>query len=137
MNVAGFDQYVAVDGGYQTEGDLTERSNAEVLAAYVCDTSFEVEGQYDNWLNARQLDYVYDYFQGSLVPCIELLGYELLEPPTRAQFTEQWGGWHPYFAVDESQFERYFADNRVPSECPPFPAGIEDPGYATLWEQQP
>ncbi len=136
MNIAGFDNYRATGGGGFEIGDasMDDRTDAELIADYVCNLSFEVDGQYDGWLNSGQLGYIFDYYRDSLVPCLETLGYEVQDAPSRAEFIRTLGGWHPYFAVRESQQALFFDDARVIDECAPMPAGIPDLGYAHLWD---
>lgn len=139
MNNAGFDNYYALsDGGY-TIGDasMDARPEDELIADYVCGTSFEIDGQFDGVYNDEQLDYLFDYYQQILVPCLQVLGYQVAEVPSRAVFAGNWGGWHPYFSVEALQQEAFFEDKRVPVKCPPTPAGIADPGFAIFWTQQP
>lgn len=139
MNSAGFDQYVvSVDGGsYSVTGDalMGSRATGELIADYVCSASFEVDGRYDRLYNPAQIDYLFDYYQQVLVPCLQVRGFDIATPPTREQYVAGWGGWHPYFAVIDSQQDRFFDDPRVPEECPPTPAGMPDPGYASLWQR--
>ena len=139
MNNAGFDNYDAIPGGGYTIGDasMDDRRDDELIADYVCGTSFEIDGQFDGVYNDAQLDYLYDYYQQILVPCLQVLDYQVAEVPTRAEFSGNWGGWHPYYSVEALRQEAFFEDKRVPSECPPTPAGIADPGFAVFWTQQP
>jgi hypothetical protein len=56
-------------------------------------------------LTDEQLDFVYDYYQRWLVPCLETEGQQLRDVPTRAQFHEYravngWL-WGPYSAMVE------------------------------------
>ena len=134
MTIAGFDSYVAgPDGSYtRQDGDYTD---AEVVANYVCDISFEIEDQYDGWFNDAQLDYVYDYYRQSLVPCLERRGLEVAQAPTRNEFHATFGSWHPYFALVESERRELSADASVPVECPAVPPGIQDSGFVFLWDQ--
>lgn len=139
MNNAGFDQYVANGDGSYTMGvdDINARTDAEVIADYSCSSSFEIDGQFDDMYNDAQLDYLYTYYQQVLVPCVQLLGYDVVDVPPRTQFVENWGAWHPYFSVRSSEQDAFYADQRVPTDCPAVPAGVADPGFATFWTQQP
>jgi hypothetical protein len=137
MNAAGFDQYVVLQGAYSVTGDegMDARPPDELVADYLCNASLEIDGQFESMYNPQQLDYLFDYYQRVLVPCLEVRGLDVLRVPTRGQFVDSWGGWHPYFAVSESQLDGLFGDPTVLQECPPTPAGIPDPGYASLWQQ--
>ena len=134
MNIAGFDNYQGgPDGSFTSSGDVT--SDAEVVAKFVCDMTFEMEGQYDSWLNDAQLDYVFDYFRQSLVPCLERRGLEVAQAPTRNEFRANFGSWHPYYAIEQSRFTEMATDLSVAVECPAMPPGIRDPGYGVFFNQ--
>jgi hypothetical protein len=137
MNAEGFDNYESFGDGSFTVGDgsFTDPPDAEVIAQYRCNLAIEVEGQYDGMMNVDQLAYVYDYYQEVLVPCLETRGYHVQDPPTREEFVRTWGGFHPYYSVAPNEQHQFIADSRVPQLCPPMPAGVADPGYATLWER--
>ncbi len=137
MNNEGFDNYTLVDGGYSFNNGSAARSDDEVIADYLCNTRYEIDGQFDSLYNEAQLDYLFTYYQQILVPCVQLLGYDVVDAPTRAQFADNWGGWHPYFSVRASQQDAFYLDQRVPTECPAVPAGMADPGFAVYWSQQP
>lgn len=135
MFASGFEDYVELDGGYTIgDRDYEDRSDAEIVADFVCATSLEVDGQYEGLLNDAQLDYAFDYYAHILVPCLALQGFEVVHPPTREQFSEGFGNWHPYYAIQQGQQEAFFADTRVIEICPPMPDGIPDPGFARMWE---
>jgi hypothetical protein len=130
MNDAGFDSYQVIDGGYSTYTDGSTPHEAEALATYECSTSFWVE---DGWYNTAQQNYLYDYFEQMLVPCLALHGGEVWGAPSREKFIAEQGNWHPYFAIRKQDQERIVADKTVPVDCPPVPVGMDDRGYAYLW----
>lgn len=114
MYNAGFDNYQGgADGSYTSSGD--DFSDAENVANYICDVSFEIEGQYDDWYNDAQLNYIFDYYRESLVPCLELRGLEVTGPPTRDEFLHHSYYWHPYFALSDAQSVEMAADPTVPA----------------------
>lgn len=135
MNNAGFDNYTALDdGGYSVShpnGDLTE---LERLTDYLCAMSFEIEGQFDGMYNAAEIDYLYDYYATTLVPCLGSRGFAPDSVPTRNEFTAQTGSWHPYFAMHAEEWLDLFSDRSILVECPPAPPGMVDPGYAAYFE---
>jgi hypothetical protein len=118
-----------------TDTSMNDRTDDEVIADYVCASSFEIDGQVEGVYNEQQLDYVFAYYWQILVPCLGVRGYEIVGIPTRADFVGAWGRWHPYFSVRQDQQRAFVADTRLPVDCPPMPAEIEDPGYANLWQQ--
>lgn len=51
-------------------------------------------------LTDAQLDYIYDYYLKSLVPCMVLNGFTPSTAPTREEFLAIRGQWSPYYSVD-------------------------------------
>jgi hypothetical protein len=54
----------------------------------------------DMVLTDAQLDYIYDYYLKSLVPCMVLNGFTPSTAPTRVEFLAIAGQWSPYYSVD-------------------------------------
>jgi len=52
-------------------------------------------------LTEPQQDYLYDYYQRWVVPCIMLNGYALAQAPTREEFHNDWAGWNPYYSIEQ------------------------------------
>jgi hypothetical protein len=136
MNAAGLDNYtVAPEGGVRIV-DLelaAERTALERLSDYLCRMSFEVEGQFDHRYNGAQIDYLYDYFRESLVPCLAVEGFEVSSVPTRGEFARGIGSWHPYLALRDDLRLALLSDSSFLLRCPPMPPGIDDPGYASYF----
>ena len=51
-------------------------------------------------LSEEQLDFIYDYYQSWLVPCMIMNGFTPSAAPTRVEFHALAGQWNPYYAVD-------------------------------------
>ena len=51
-------------------------------------------------LRPEQRDYLYDYYQRWVVPCLELNGYHLAYMPTRTEYLKGFHDWVPYYAID-------------------------------------
>lgn len=135
MNNAGFDNYTALaEGGFSVSHPNGEVTELERLTDYLCAMSFEVEGEFDGVYNAAEIDYLYDYYATSLVPCLASRGFKPDSVPTRYEFASQAGSWHPYFAMHAEEWLNLFSDRSILIECPPSPAGMIDPGYATYFE---
>jgi hypothetical protein len=98
MDRAGVGQWGYDEGsGLFVEG--ARPSASDQLAFYWCFAAYpRVE-----LLSAEQLDFVYDYYQRWLIPCLEVRGYNVMNAPTRKAFVEadpdldQWG---PYGALE-------------------------------------
>lgn len=133
MNEAGYDNYEASGGGYTYSWPEGGEPESATLAKYVCDASMWADS-YGGWYNTAQISYLYDYFEQTLVPCLAVYGAQLTEVPTRQQFEDMLGGWHPYLGIRQADHDRVFGDRQVLRDCPPMPAGMPDRGYATLWD---
>ena len=54
----------------------------------------------DDQLTDDQLNYIYDYYLKTLVPCMVLNGFTPTTAPTRVEFLAIDGQWSPYYSVD-------------------------------------
>lgn len=124
LSNAGFDANVEPAGPTSAE---------HKIAVFVCESSFEYEGEWQNWFSDAQLDYLYAYYRDFLVPCLEQHGYSVANAPTAGQFRAGSGGWHPYFAIAAPHRDALLRDDRLPLECPAVPEGLHDPGWADMW----
>lgn len=50
-------------------------------------------------ITGEELDFTYDYYRQSLVPCLSNLGFPNPAPPTRKSFVASDGNWSPYDTV--------------------------------------
>lgn len=133
MNRAGFDNYSDLGGsGYSFSSDGSSPPN-ERLASYLCTVSYRLYTRDEGWFNKAQLDYLYDYYEQQLVPCLTLHGATFTEVPTREIFTQQFGSWHPFLAISEDESDQIFHNADVKRECLAMPPGIPDPGFDFLW----
>ena len=120
MNAAGYEQYSATRSGMSYP---SRDSDAETLALYTCIGQYPVQADFSAYANKAQLEYLYDYFRNSLVPCLAARGYIVPgAAPTREEFTEftVQPRWNPYNALRETPTEA------VRESCPasPFAAGL-------------
>lgn len=120
---AGFDVYSLDPGGYAVASDEpVSYTDALRLAEVTCQTSFVVDPRDYGLLSEAQVDYLYDYYKNTLVPCLQLAGERIVQPPNHEQFrANPW--WNPYVA-------RYYLDYGTPlpspellRRCPPQPPG--------------
>jgi len=51
-------------------------------------------------LSDEQLNYIYDYYKKTLVPCMIMNGFTPTTAPTRVEFLAIAGQWSPYYSVD-------------------------------------
>ncbi len=51
-------------------------------------------------LSPAQIEYVYDYYQQWVVPCMSTAGFTVRDAPTRQAFRDGYGQWSPYWSVN-------------------------------------
>lgn len=133
MNIAGFDNYTAEASGYSVTSDGQKASEFERLSRYLCEMTFEVDGQWELEYNPAQIEYLYDYYATVLEPCLAAHGYKADSVPTRGEFEAQLGTWHPYFAMHAEEWVDLFEHPQMLVECPPSPPGFDDQGLSAYF----
>ena len=105
------------------------------VAAYVCRATHQRSPEVHSMLNTAQLDYLYDYYQQVLIPCLRLHGVVVPEPLTRSEATDvgRFAGypWNPYGDVVDFARED-LRDMTAWHFCPAFPP---DPIFDPFWER--
>lgn len=81
-------------GGTVDDSEM-QRAFYECIAA-----NPQVFDERDMVLTDAQLDYIYDYYLKSLVPCMVINGFTPSTAPTRQEFLALAGQWSPYYSVD-------------------------------------
>lgn len=112
--------------------DCGETSAVAVLAGlqaaavmdYRCRMSYQLPSATLGLLNEAQLDYLYDYYQDTLVPCLRVRDVDLPEVLTRVEAVDvgRFGArpWNPYNAM--SEFVRgEVQGTELWSACPAYP----------------
>lgn len=70
------------------------------LGFYRCFAEFPMQANMSTLLlTPDQMDYLYDYYQRWVFPCLEVNDYRLEYFPSRADFSASGAGWIPYYAV--------------------------------------
>lgn len=74
------------------------------------------------YFSTAQLDYLYDYYQDTLVPCLQLQGLDVGFAPSRSEFASVagWVSWDPYSELGAAVPPSRSAEIR--SRCPGYPA---------------
>jgi hypothetical protein len=126
MNSAGFDDF-AYDRfyGFTNGTEPASRTGWEGLAWYGCTRQYPIYSTVYASLSDEQLDTLYDYYSGYLVPCLGALGSPVTEMPSREAFADggegQPGWWNPYLSVvtpaSTADVDLLFA------RCGPYPDG--------------
>ena len=93
MTDAGFPDY----DPYATANDDV----GQTRALFVCISAYPLEPRYYNLFTTRQLEFLYDYYQEAVIPCLRGAGVDVGAIPTREQFTEPLRGggaylWNPW-----------------------------------------
>lgn len=117
MNAAGYDAYVDTGDGFFFPG-RSDADEAQNLALYTCIGEYPVRSDYSAYANHAQLEFLYDYFQDSLIPCIESSGYDVPNTaPARDEFVAYTVApkWNPYKVMTER------ATTELLERCPPSP----------------
>lgn len=86
-----------------------------------CEVEVQLSANEGGYFSAAQLDYVYDYFQDSLVPCLQLQGLDVGFAPSRADFATSagWIQWDPYSELGAAVPPSRSAEIRA--RCPEYP----------------
>lgn len=124
MTAKGYRNFEARGGNLQIGKSATfSEEVSEAIDFFECRSAFQRELSIASGINAEQREYLYDYYQESLVPCLELAGVRVESAPTRAAFaaTGEGIGWNPYLALDGFSFGEVSVDAETLERCPSFP----------------
>jgi hypothetical protein len=100
-------------------------SAATKLAWFTCLTRYVIDPRPEGgFLTPAQQDYLYDYYQDWLVPCLADHGYAMFDVPEREAFVAAPGvSWNPYYASNDIRSEEDFEAAR--EACGPPGGGID------------
>jgi len=101
-----------------------------LLVEYTCRAKFQLSAGSLALLNTAQLNYLYDYYQDTLIPCLGVRGITLERVPTRNEVVDvaRFGSypWHPFDQLFDYGLGMAAPDDLV-ADCPPYPPdGIFD-----------
>jgi hypothetical protein len=120
MAAAGYPNY-----GQSGTTVAVEQSDAGQLALYICVSQYPLDPSTFGLFSAAQLEYLYDYFHESLIPCLESSGFEITDVPDRADFLRrepaQLYAWSPYQTLHGIS-PRTLA--KLTRRCPEYPNGL-------------
>jgi hypothetical protein len=93
-------------------------SEADMIAAYVCDTAHPTKVT-DPGANEAELGWIYDYLTAFYAPCLAAKGIAVPKPPGREVWVETWPGyvWFPSVGDDE-RFRDPEMDAALQEACP-------------------
>ena len=123
MNDAGYPQYFGGEvGGYSMTDHVIDQD--ETIANYICTAKYQVDPR-EYMLNREQLEYLYDYYQRTLIPCLARAGLTDLEYiPTREEAL-QTGPWNPYYSLPDDTYATLTSESQLVRMCPPIPPGVD------------
>ena len=127
MSAQGFESWgFSSDSGLQmssADSSMVTPTAEQQMSYYECNARFPVI----DTLTTDQLDFIYDYYQRWLIPCLGSAGYPVAVPPSRDEFTtgepEFGWRWEPYSALGEYPGDDDY--DALLAECKPTIPGIE------------
>lgn len=89
------------------------------VATYSCNRMYPMSPTAQGYFSADELSALYDYFQKSLVPCLELHGFDVASaPPRPAGHAPGYLDWHPFWTLQPSGEN----PESLEAECPFLPS---------------
>lgn len=97
---------------------VSEQFDEEMVS---CESAVMLDPNAGGYFSSAQLDYLYDYFQDSLVPCLQLQGLDVGYAPSRAEFATAagWIQWDPYSELGAAVPPSRSAE--IHERCPDYP----------------
>jgi len=121
LHEAGFpDVRAEPDGGLSWE---TAQAEQFALAHYICSEQYPLDPKYNVQATDEQLGELYDYLTLVQVPCLEALGFEIPEAPSKTRFVETYFDspeWLPYVQVIGPEVPADDYDRAI-EQCPQTP----------------
>lgn len=127
--IVGVEQWSSALGACEHLAHQGEASGASpqdiVVSEYQCRMKYQLSGADLGLLNEAQLDYLYDYYQDTLVPCLLTRGVDLPVVLTRDEAVDvgRFGAlpWNPYSEI--ARFDVGILDEAgILDACPAFPS---------------
>ncbi len=125
MASRGWPDYFSRSTGYGYRAIQLATTDEERLGWYGCFVAYPVDSEY-TMQSVAQFDLVYDYFQDTLIPCLDEQGYAISDAPTRLEFRTVWDGftdplfpfvWNPYYDIVGAPADL----TALQQLCPPVP----------------
>ncbi|MCU1439791.1 MAG: hypothetical protein JWP85_788 [Rhodoglobus sp.] len=121
---------VSGNGGYIFDPNDREVMDAFNRQMYICMMTYPAAFDFDapeerGYYSPEQLAFIYDYVVERTMPCLNMLGYTMPEPPNRETFIETFyvsGYSLPYYQLSPGLTDTE-AWERVLLRCPPPPIG--------------
>jgi len=119
MAQRGWPDYSSSEIGYSYQDISLVDSDPERLDWYECFAAYPVDSRY-TLRSVDEFDFLYDYYQDTLIPCLAENGHPVTAAPSRLEFRTSWKQWsdplfpylwNPYYelrkhgAVDTTELE--------------------------------
>ncbi len=128
MNEAGYDQYsVSPSGGYGILDHIVDEE--EIATQYVCEARYQVDPR-ESALNEKQLNYLYDYYETMLEPCLARAGFTEFEQFSSRTDMDGEYPWNPYYGLPQEIFVKLTSKSQLVRMCPAAPV---DSGFTMYW----
>jgi hypothetical protein len=98
-----------------------ELNDQTTIDMYYCSEKYQVDPSIVPLLTSRQLDYIYDYYVTSLVPCLREHGVKVTSAPSRLLFAppgQHELTWNPYLSANLATVSQV-------ADCAPMPRGYD------------
>lgn len=94
----------------------------QTLALFVCISKYPLEPRYYDLFTTRQLEFLYDYYQEAVIPCLTGAGVDIGAVPTREKFTRPLRGggiylWSPWQRMGELGQQEFLS---LSLKCPDY-----------------
>jgi hypothetical protein len=104
------------------EAKYTYAANAE------CRIEYPMSSMRSRLRTPEQLDYIYDYYQARLIPCLRSAGFQIGHVPTSDQYRELSENgitaWDPYGSLTRGPSQSAVSITALKARCPALPPGI-------------
>jgi hypothetical protein len=99
--------------------DATSDPRYEALRYYLCQRRYPLSPSAQGFFSSAELEAIYDYYQDSLVPCLEIRGVHISSAPSRWDTGGEPGyvPWNPYWTLRQDGIEF----SHVEDDCPALP----------------
>ena len=122
LNKAGFTGYYVAYFGTIVLSNPQGSTVEQRLQRSSCQFDYAWALASTSMLTRAERDYLYDYYQERLVPCLRTAGFSIERPPSRKSFVDDWlqpVWWSPYDAMRPAASTQEWTALHV--ECPALP----------------
>ena len=106
--------------------DATTDPRLESLRYYLCQRRYPLTPTAQGFFSSAELEAIYEYYQDTLVPCLEIRGVNLSSAPSRWDTGGEPGylPWNPYLTLQQDGIDY----GHVEDDCPALPEWADATG---------